>query len=298
MKKLMVLAASALAFAGAGAAALWLWPIGTDAPPQLAQLTGNPNQGAYLARMSGCIACHTNVEGGGAPLAGGLLLDTKFGKFYAPNLTTHKNAGLGNWTIAQFSKAVRQGVSPEGEPYYPAFPYPFYAKFSDQDIADLWAAFKTVPPADVPSIPHELKFPFNIRTGLKLWRTAFVDLSGFEANPAKSQEWNRGKFIVTGPAHCGACHTPRNFAGARDVKEFLHGSKDLPGGGSSPHITTSALNENGWTISDLSYALKSGILPDGDVFGGAMAEVVRYGTSFLSDDDLNAIAIYLMDQES
>lgn len=298
MKKLIVLTASALAFAGAGAAALWLWPVGSAPSPVLAQITGNADRGAYLARMSGCIACHTNTEEGGAPLAGGLLLDTKFGKFYAPNLTTDENAGIGSWTVAQFSKAVRQGVSPQGEPYYPAFPYPFYAKFSDQDIADLWAAFKTVPPADVASTDHDLTFPFDVRMGLKLWRSAFVDLSDFETDTSKSDAWNRGKFVVTGPAHCGACHTPRNFAGAREVEEFLHGAEELPGGGSSPPITTKALTKAGWTIDDLAYALKSGIQPDGDVFGGSMAEVVRDGTSFLSDDDLKAIATYLMDQET
>ncbi len=297
MRKVVLLAVSALALAGVGGAAVWHWPIGYKVSPSLSQLSGDAGRGAYLARMSGCIACHTDTEGGGAPLAGGLELDTKFGKFYSPNLTTDKDEGMGDWSVEQFAKAVRQGVSPEGKPYYPAFPYPFYSKFSDQDIADLWAAFKTVPPATKPSAPHELGFPFSMREGLKLWRTAFLDLSGFEVNPDKSEAWNRGKFIVTGPAHCGACHTPRNFAGAREVEEFLHGAKDLPGGGASPPITTAALTKGNWTLEDLAYALKSGILPDGDVFGGSMAEVVRDGTSFLIDDDLTAIATYLMDQD-
>lgn len=295
--RIMALAVSALAIAGVGGAAVWFWPIGQDVSPQLAHLSGDAGRGAYLARMSGCIACHTDVENGGAPLAGGLSLDTKFGRFYSPNLTTDPDEGMGGWTVEQFSQAVRQGVSPEGKPYYPAFPYPFYSKFSDQDIADLWAAFQTVTPADVPSKPHELGIPFNFREGLKLWRAAFVDMSGFQANTAKSDLWNQGKFIVTGPAHCGACHTPRNFAGARQVEMFLQGTKDLPGGGASPSITTSALAENGWTPDDLAYALKSGILPDGDVFGGSMAEVVRDGTSFLTDEDLKAIATFLMDQD-
>lgn len=297
MRKLVLLAVSALAIASAGTAGLWLWPIGAQPPETLAMLAGDANRGAYLARMSGCIACHTDSENGGAPLAGGLALETKFGTFHSPNLTMDKNEGIGAWSIAEFAKAVRQGVSPDGEPYYPAFPYPFYSKFSDQDIADLWAAFQTVPANPEPNQDHVLGFPYNLRFGLKAWRTAFLDMSGFEPDPEKSDTWNRGKFIVTGPAHCGACHTPRNFAGAREAEEFLHGAQDLPGGGKSPPITTAALTENGWTVSDLSYALKTGILPDGDVFGGTMAEVVRDGTGFLTDEDLTAISIYLLDQE-
>lgn len=297
MRKLLAVAVSALTLAGAGTAAMWLWPIGAQPPATLASLEGSANQGAYLARMSGCIACHTDGENGGAPLAGGLALETKFGTFYSPNLTMDVSEGIGAWSVEDFAKAVRQGVSPEGEPYYPAFPYPFYAKFSDQDIADLWAAFQTVPANPAANEKHELGLPYNMRFGLKAWRTAFLDMSGFETNPEKSDAWNRGKFIVTGPAHCGACHTPRNFAGAREVEEFLQGARDLPGGGKSPPITTKALREGGWNVSDLSYALKSGVLPDGDVFGGTMAEVVRDGTGFLADEDLTAIATYLLDQE-
>ncbi len=297
MRKLLAIAVSALALAGAGTAAMWFWPIGAQPPATLASLEGSANRGAYLARMSGCIACHTDSENAGAPLAGGLALETKFGTFHSPNLTMDESEGIGAWSVEDFAKAVRQGVSPEGEPYYPAFPYPFYAKFSDQDIADLWAAFQTVPANPAANEKHDLGLPYNMRFGLKAWRTAFLDMSGFETNPEKSDDWNRGKFIVTGPAHCGACHTPRNFAGAREVEEFLHGARDLPGGGKSPPITTEALREGGWTVSDLSYALKSGVLPDGDVFGGTMAEVVRDGTGFLADEDLTAIATYLLDQE-
>lgn len=297
MKRLTLVAASVLALAGAGAALLWSWPVGKPPSAALASFEGNVDRGAYLARMAGCIACHTNTEKGGAPLAGGVTLETAFGVFRSPNLTTDPEHGIGNWTMEQFSVAVRQGVSPEGQPYYPAFPYPFYAKFSDQDIADLWAAFQTVPPVPDAVAGNDLGFPYNLRVGLKIWRGAFLDVSGFTPDPDRSDEWNRGKYIVTGPAHCGACHTPRNFAGARELDKFLTGGSGLPGGGSSPPITPEALKAEGWTPEDLAYALKTGILPDGDVFGGSMAEVVRDGTAFLSKDDLAAIATYLLDQK-
>lgn len=286
---------SALAMAGAGFAGLYLWPIGK--PVELAAAKGDPQRGAYLARMSGCIACHTDFEGGGKPLAGGLKLPTDFGTFYSPNLTTDGENGIGAWTMEDFAKAVRQGVSPDGDPYYPSFPYPFYAKFSDQDVADLWAAFQTVPPVAETSKPHEMVPPFNIRSGLKVWRGAFLDPKPFRPEPDRSEAWNRGKYIVEGPAHCGACHTPRNLLGARQLDLFLEGADKLPDGGKSPPITSAALKEGGWTISSLSYALQTGVLPDGDVFGGSMGEVVRDGTAFLSEEDRKAIATYLLERD-
>lgn len=296
MKKLLPWGAVALALAGAAALTAILWPIGS--PVSLNAAAGDANRGAYLARMSGCIACHTNAEAGGAPLAGGLALPTPFGTFYSPNLTTDETYGIGAWTVEEFAMAVRQGVSREGKPYYPAFPYPFYSKLTDQDIVDLWAAFQTVPPVAEPSKAQDMKFPFDFREGLKLWRAAFLDTKPFEPEPGRSDMWNRGKYIVEGPAHCGACHTPRNFAGARQAELRLHGSDSLPDGGKSPPITSGVLEEKGWNVSNLAYALKTGIQPDGDAFGGSMGEVVRDGTSFLSNDDLTAIATYLMEHEN
>ncbi|MCZ4271499.1 c-type cytochrome [Maritalea porphyrae] len=292
MKKWFMLLLGAAAMAVASAIALALRPIGN--PVEMSTLQGDAGRGAYLARMSGCIACHTNTEKGGAPLAGGLELKTDFGTFYSPNLTTSVEFGMGSWSIEMFAKAVRQGVSPQGEPYYPAFPYPFYAKLTDQDMADLWAAFKTVPAVEEPSKAHGMPFPFSFRPGLKLWRQAYLDFSEFEKDPNKSEAWNRGKYIVEGPAHCGACHTPRNFAGARQVEQKLHGADKLPDGGKSPAINSAALREKGWSINSLAYALKTGVKNDGDVFGGSMVEVVRDGTSFLSANDREAIATYLL----
>lgn len=295
MKFILSLLLVALIFVGAAAAALAYWPI---EPDELSiSIEGDAGRGSYLARMSGCIACHTNSKKGGAPLAGGVALKTGFGTFYTPNLTTDKKFGIGAWTLNDFTKAVRHGISKSGEPYYPAFPYPFYSKLKDQDIADLWAAFKTVPAVNEPSKPHELNFPFNFRSGLKLWRYAYLNKALPAPTPAKSLAWKRGEYIVEGPAHCGACHTPRNLAGARENDHRMEGTNDLPNGGKSPAITAAELLANGWTLSNLKYALKTGIRPDGDVFGGAMGEVVHEGTSFLNDNDLAAIAVYLLDKD-
>ena len=275
-------------------AALIVWPIGREV--DAITLTGDVDQGAYLARASGCIACHTNFEGGGAPLAGGVKLDTPFGSLYSVNLTTDPTFGIGDWTVEEFAKAVRQGISREGEAYYPAFTYPFYANFSDQDIADLWAAFQTVPPVAEAAPDHQMPIPFNQRWGLKLWRAAFLERPFTEPVPGNGELWNRGRKLVGGATHCAACHTARNFLGARKSDdEHFEGNPTLPGGSKAPAIDYKTLRSRGWSVDTLAYALETGIMPDGDTFGGSMSEVVLQGTRFLTAKDRQAMAIYLMD---
>lgn len=257
------------------------------------------NRGVYLARASGCIACHTDFADGGAPLAGGVKLATPFGTLFSPNLTTDPEHGIGNWTVEDFAKAVRQGISPDGQPYYPAFTYPFYGSFTDQDIADLWAAFQTLPPVAEPSKPQDMAFPFNQRWGLKLWRSAFLEPPETAPVAGKDEIWNRGRLMVEGAAHCAACRTPRNIAGARKSgAERFKGSDALPGGGKAPAIDRATLRERGWTTDGLAYALRTGITPEGDAFGGSMGEVVLYGTAFLTWEDRQAMAAYLLDDPS
>lgn len=295
MRRLWLIMVMAVVLAVVSIISVMAWPIGSEPPASLEALKGDVDRGAYLARASGCIACHTNFENNEAPLAGGAPLETDFGVFYPPNLTTDPVHGIGAWTITDFSRAVRQGISPNGTPYYPTFTYPFYGRFSDQDIADLWAAFQTVPPAEKATLPHEVRFPFDQRWGLKLWRAAYLLPPDTRLVETRGEAWNRGKWLVRGAAHCGACHTSRNFAGARLADRVFAGNDRLPGGKRAPSILPADLSAEGWNADSLAYALRSGITPAGDVFGGSMAEVVNYGTAYLSDADLAAIATYIMD---
>lgn len=279
-------------FAAAFVTAVVAWPIGRMSRPNTQ--TGDIERGAYLARASGCIACHT-VAGNG-PLAGGVKIQTPFGALFSPNLTTDPEHGLGRWELADFARAVRQGISPEGEAYFPAFPYSFYQNFTDQDIADLWAAFQTVPPDDTVSKSLEMAFPFDQRWGLKLWRAAFLTAPQTVPVADKSDAWNRGRLLVEGAGHCAACHTARNLLGGRLTDSgHLLGNTALPNGDKAPSLAVAALRQQGWDVANLAYALETGILPDGDSFGGSMGEVVQNGTSFLSGEDLEAIATYIMD---
>ena len=270
----------------------WLW---TPLTPSFIskEINGNTDRGAYLARISGCIGCHTDNDAGGAFLAGGKSLTTPFGDFRAPNLTSDRKHGIGGWTLQQFSTALREGISPEGKPYYPAFPYTFYEKYSDQDVADLWAAFQTVPPVAEPDPSQSINFPFNIRQGLKVWRAMFFSPTGSAENSKPADQLNRGKFLVQVALHCGACHTPRNILGALNNDQAFTGGYDSANN-KVPAITTAILKKSGWTQDDLAYALQTGIKPDGDVFGGSMSEIVEHSTQYMSWYDLNAVAAYLL----
>lgn len=286
----------ALMVAGAGGiTGLRLYPVAN--PVEAITLIGDVGAGAYLARASGCIACHTNVEGGGPPLAGGAGFETQFGTVYAANLTTDPEFGIGDWSIEDFAKAVRQGLTPDDVPYYPVFTYAFYQDFSDQQIADLWAAFQTVTPVNEPVPITDLAFPFSERDGLKLWRAAFLHAPRTTPVSGQSDIWNRGRALVEGATHCAACHTERNIAGGRKVYTGrMEGNDVLPGGSKAPAITSTALVASGWDVDSLSYALQTGIMPSGDTFGGGMGEVVQMGTRFMTQEDRIAMATYLMDQ--
>lgn len=286
-------AAGAAVLAGGGLLAFWTL-TGPGVPDRnLDGLTGSVERGAYVARLSGCIACHTNAKAGGQVLAGGAGIETPFGTFHAPNITPHPKDGIGQWTLKQFSRAMTAGVGPDGRHYFPSFPYPFYTKLSDQEIADLWAAVRSVPPMPGAAPDHDLAFPFGFRAGADLWKRLFLDPAPLEPDPGRSDVWNRGRYLAEGPAHCGACHTPRNLLGGRNTGQRFAGGK-ASGNETVPAITAAALGARGWTVDDLSYALQTGIMPDGDVFGGSMAEVVRDGTRFWTPDDRTAIATYLM----
>ena len=267
------------------------------APRPEPAIEGDVARGAYVARVAGCIACHTDADGGGAFLAGGEPIETAFGTFHAPNITPHPEDGIGGWTLSDFMAAMTAGKAPDGRHYFPVFPYAEYARMTDQDIVDLWAAMQTVPVAPGRPPNHDIDQPFANRTLLAAWNTLFLETGSYEPDPGRSDSWNRGAYIVTGPGHCVACHTPRNPLGARIEDRSLTGTEDGPEGDRVPPITGVALRAAGWTAEDVVFALRLGLTPDGDSLGGSMGHVISDSTSWLSDDDLAAIAEYLMAPE-
>lgn len=254
--------------------------------------TGDPVRGEYVLATGGCVACHT-AENGGAFLAGGRELKTDFGSFFSPNITPDPETGIGGWSDEDFIKALREGVSPKGAHYYPSFPYTSYARMTVQDIVDLKAYLDSIPAVRNPVPAHDLAFPFNIRMSMIGWKLLFFDDAPFAPDPSKSAEWNRGAYLVTGPGHCGECHSPRNFIGVVDSDRALSGNKNGPEGDAVPNITPGAGGIGDWSTDDIVSALEIGLLPDGDFMGGSMTEVVEDNTSKLTAEDREAIALYL-----
>lgn len=259
-----------------------------------APIAGDPEAGRQVFLASGCEACHTAVEDGALPLAGGHVLDTPFGVFHSPNITPDPEHGIGRWSLGDFDRALRRGRAPDGSAYYPAFPYTSYALMTDRDVRDLYAYLMSLEPVAEPSRPHELRWPFNMRVLNRGWQMAFFEPGAWRDRPGYDAEWNRGAYLAQAQAHCGECHTRRGLGGAVDSARPFAGSPVGPGGDPVPNITTD--DEAGigrWSVEDITYYLQTGALPDGDYAGGAMAEVIDNGLTHLPEEDLRAIAVYL-----
>lgn len=281
-----------LAVVGIGAAIYFLRPV--RGPERDLTLTADAAHGAYLIRLGGCVSCHTDRKNGIAELGGGPGLATPFGTFYPPNITPHREAGIGSWTLEQFSNAMSNGEGPQGH-LYPAFPYDAYSLMSDQDIVDLFAGLKEVTPVAEPAPPHNVIFPFNVRLAMSGWKNLFFNPRRFEPDPDKSEAWNRGAYLANGPGHCVTCHSPRNVLGAIEVGKEFTGNKDGGPGGRAPAITADELTRKDYTAALLIEALTTGFAPDFDILGGAMAEEIEDSTKHWTDADLEALATYLLD---
>jgi len=251
---------------------------------------GDPKRGEYLAKAGGCLACHTEEKKDAIRYAGGRELKTPFGTFYGPNITPHPQAGIGRWTEADFVRAMREGVRPDGANYFPAFPYTSFTKIVDADLRDLWAYLRTLPPSDKASRPHDLKAPYGWRWLVTPWKWLFFAPGAFQPDPAASPTVNRGAYLVTALGHCGECHTPRNSLGGPNRDRTLAGGKG-PEGKGVPNLTPTRLKK--WNDEDLKYFLTSGMTPDGDVTAASMGEVVQNTTSQLTKEDLDALVAYL-----
>ena len=120
--------------------------VGLDPGVGQSRLLVRRGRGEYLVHAGGCISCHTDTDNDGPPLAGGRALETPFGTFYSPNITPDPEHGIGAWSADQFVAALREGVGPGGEHYYPIFPYTAYAKMRREDALAIWAYLQTVEP--------------------------------------------------------------------------------------------------------------------------------------------------------
>jgi mono/diheme cytochrome c family protein len=251
---------------------------------------GDSTAGKIVFFVAGCDSCHQSPGQADPPrLGGGLELKTPFGSFFPPNISPDPVDGIGAWTAVDFANALMAGVSPAGQHYFPAFPYPSYRRMSTKDVRDLFAFLRTTPPVSGRAPPHALKPPFSIRRAVGFWKLIYLPRVAHPAVDPGNPE-DRGRYLVEGPGHCAECHSPRSFLGGIVASRRLTGGLLPDGKGKAPDITSSGLKD--WSETDLAYALSTGLTPSGDTLGGPMAAVVR-NLSKVPAEDLAAIARYL-----
>lgn len=280
----MLAAGSALAWAARHS------PIDTVTRPEPDEFEPDKvGRGETLAAIGGCATCHT-LPGGGE-LAGGVRLQTPFGAIYSTNITPDPQTGIGGWPEEAFRRAMRRGVARDGRYLYPAFPYDHFTKMTDEDIGAIYAYLMSRPAVQAPARPQELRFPFNIRLLMAGWNLLFLKEGPLRPDPSQTEAWNRGAYLVEGPGHCAACHSPRNAFGARDR------SRDYAGGVAegwySPALNDASPAPVPWDEDALVNYLYDGWDEEHGIAAGPMRDVVGH-TAALAEDDVSAIATYLL----
>jgi len=249
-------------------------------------------RGQYLTYAGGCISCHTEDADDAVPLAGGRAMETPFGTFYSPNITPDEETGIGGWSEGDFVNAFWEGVSPDGEHYFPSFPYTAYTGVSREDLLAIRAYLMSLEPVSNESPEHDLAWYMDTRLAAGGWKALNFEPARFEPDPERDQQWNRGAYLVRHLGHCGECHTPRSATGVLIADEEFAGSEF--GDEHIPNISSHRVDGIGrWSLSDIEYFLDIGMLPDGDFTGSSMVAVIEDNTSKLTREDRLAIAAYM-----
>lgn len=256
--------------------------------------TGNDDpalaRGEYVFRISGCSHCHTAENG--AQLAGGRALVTPFGTFYTPNITSHKTAGIGAWSVDDFQRALHQGVSPDNNDYYPAFPFTSYTLIHTEDVRALYTYILSLPASEQVNRDHELAWFLQWRVAAWAWKWLFFNAGEFQQQAGQSEQWNRGAYLAEAMGHCAECHTPRDIFGALRADLAYAGNEQGPEDELVPNITSHDTGIGDWSRTDLVEFLQFGELPNGEYAAGSMDPVIE-GIRHLTPEDRDALTDYL-----
>jgi mono/diheme cytochrome c family protein len=274
------------------AVGLWTTRPRADGASALAGLTGDAARGEHVFTAAGCATCHM-AEGASDEarlvLVGGQTFPSPFGSFTAPNISPDPEQGIGGWSALDLWNALHHGTSPDGQHYYPAFPYATYVRMTPQQVVDLHAYLGSLPADPTPSAPHDVPFPFNIRTSLGGWKFLFLR-EDWVMRGDLTEEETRGRELVEAMGHCAECHTPRNaLGGLKTGADWLSGAPNPAGRGSFPDLTPPKMS---WSKSELVEYFTSGFTPEFDMAGGHMALVVQ-NLAQLPESDREAIAAYV-----
>ncbi len=248
------------------------------------------SEGEYVAKSADCAACHTSPQG--ADLSGGVRFATPVGEIYSTNITPDIQHGIGGYSFEEFDKAMREGIAKDGHALYPAMPYTSYVKMSGKDMRALYDyLMKEVKPQPVANRENDISWPMSVRWPLRVWNSIFLEDGEYRPQADQSAQWNRGAYLVQGAGHCGACHTPRGWAQqekALDEKDMAFLSGGELDGWSAPSLRGLKISQ-----PELVALLKSGRNTH-DAVSGPMGEVITNSTQFMTDDDLNSMAVYLL----
>lgn len=248
-------------------------------------------RGEYLARAGDCVACHTTP--GGKVFAGGRPMPTPFGNIYVPNITPDEETGIGQWTADEFYRMMHTGISRDGKLLYPAMPFASYTKVTRDDSDAIYAYLMSVPPVRQPNRPHELRFPYNQRELLVGWRALYFKEGEYQPDPQQSAQWNRGAYLVQGLGHCAMCHTAVNALGGSSESKAFEGGMIPNQNWYAPSLTSNREAGLGnWSLREITDLLQVGVSHRGTVYG-PMAEVVYNSLQYLTDEDVEAMAVYL-----
>jgi mono/diheme cytochrome c family protein len=263
----------------------------------LPQHQADAKNGELMYNIGGCRSCHkpgpelANVDA--ALPAGSTPLKTPIGVLYPPNITPDPETGIGKWSDLDFVNAVQRGISPDGRHYIPAFPYTSYAHMRTEDVLDIKAYLATLTPVNSPHKPHGIPAQFVIRRGLGLWKYLGLDTSPIAVDPNQTAGWNRGRYLVDGPGHCGECHTPRTVFMTSDISRYMAGGPHPEGEGKVPSLLDLIGRKRYKDAKDLATALQYGETFGYDKLSSGGMGAVQTNISKLPEADIAAIAEYL-----
>jgi len=293
MKRILIAVCALGVVAAISAACFFFWPASIEAVQAThAQPTGSAlvAKGEYLTKAADCAACHT--ARGGQPFAGGRAFKLPFGTIYSTNITPDRKTGIGQWSDAEFVRALHRGIGRNGEDLYPAFPYTSYALLSTDDVLAIRAYLSTVRPVSLRNTDNTLVFPFNQRYVLRAWKLLFVPTRPWDPSAAHDAAWNRGSYLAEALAHCGECHTPRNLMFALKSGRKYAGA--VVDGWKAYNITSDSETGIGaWSDAEIEQYLSSGHAPGRGSAGGGMGEAIDLSLRHLSSEDIAALTRYL-----